>query len=69
MKKILFAALFACILFSCKQNKPETVERAFYYWKSNEWHINEIERKVLDSAQVTKLYVKFFEVGETVASV
>lgn len=62
MKKILFAALFACILFSCKQNKPETVERAFYYWKSNEWHISEIETNVLDSAQVTKVYVKFFEV-------
>lgn len=62
MKKILFAALFACILFSCKQNKPETVERAFYYWKSNEWHFSEIEKKILDSAQVTKVYVKFFEV-------
>ncbi|QEE50165.1 hypothetical protein FUA48_11425 [Flavobacterium alkalisoli] len=62
MKKILFAALFACILFSCKQNKPETVERAFYYWKSNRSYISDMERKVLDSAQVTKVYVKFFEV-------
>lgn len=62
MKKIIFSAMFACMLFSCKQNKTENVERAFYYWKSNNWDFTDAEKKIIDSVQISKMYIKFFEV-------
>lgn len=61
MKKLILTAIVILLLLSCS-NKPDYVDKAFYYWKSNDWHFSEIEKKILDSAQVTKVYVKFFEV-------
>ena len=50
-------------LFSCKnETKIKNVERAFYYWKSDKYSFDEIEKEQLDSMKVNKLYVKFFEV-------
>lgn len=63
MKNIFILALLCSALFSCTQNKVEHVERAFYYWKSHEWrNSTSIERNILDSTEVKKVYVKFFEV-------
>ena len=47
---------------SCTQSKIENVERAFYYWKSNSY-LSDNEKKICDSLDVKKLYIKFFEVN------
>lgn len=60
MKRFLFILLFLA-LTACG-NKIENVERAFYYWKSDEWSLSEKEKQVCDSLHTQKLYVKFFEV-------
>ncbi len=63
MKKILLTILFVLLFQACsKPNKVENVERAFYYWKSDNWNLSEMEDKVIDTQKVSKLYVKFFEV-------
>jgi hypothetical protein len=63
MKKVFFFGMITMLFFSCqKQNKIENVERAFYYWKSDESHLNDAEYKILDSLKVEDLYVKLFEV-------
>ncbi|GAA4766793.1 hypothetical protein GCM10023230_15640 [Flavobacterium hankyongi] len=46
---------------SCS-NKVEKVERAFYYWKSNEWSLSDKEDSIINNVKVNKFYVKFFEV-------
>ncbi len=55
---LLFAAL---LLLSCSQ-KPEKTERAFYYWKSNSYRIEDTEDSLMKTLKTQKLYVKFFEV-------
>ncbi len=63
MKKSLLLILFILVFQSCsKSNKVENVEHAFYYWKSDNWRLSENEKKIIDSQNVSKLYVKFFEV-------
>lgn len=43
-------------------NKIETVEKSFYYWKSDSWDFSEKENSILQTLEIRKLYVKFFEV-------
>jgi len=64
MKRILLLIIIVS-LASCK-NKIENVERAFYYWKSEEWNLSDKEKQVCDSLNTQKLYVKFFEVDYNV---
>jgi hypothetical protein len=59
-QKFFFLFVIVSIL-SCK-HKIENVERAFYYWKSDEWSLSDKEKIVCDSLKTQKLYVKFFEV-------
>jgi len=59
MKRFLFLIIIVS-LASCKQ-KIQNVERAFYYWKSDDW-LSDKEKQVCDSLKIQKLYVKFFEV-------
>lgn len=62
MKKIVFFSLLSVCFFSCKnENKVKNVERAFYYWKSDNSLNLETENK-LNSNNINKVYVKFFEV-------
>lgn len=64
MKKHMKVLLFLIIVLSvasCK-NKIEHVERAFYYWKSDEWNLSDKEKQICDSLKTEKLYVKFFEI-------
>lgn len=61
MKKLILALFAGILLFSCSQ-KAEKINRAFYYWKSSNWHLNESEEKVINENDVKKLYIKFFEV-------
>ncbi len=54
--------IICCLLqFSCASNKIQ-VERAFYYWKNNEYSLNKDELKQIQELKITKLYVKFFEI-------
>ncbi len=51
-----------CILqFSCTDNSTP-VERAFYYWKSNEYQFDKEELAQIQELRPQKLYVKFFEI-------
>lgn len=60
MKKLLLLALIVT-LASCN-HKIKKVERAFYYWKSEEWNLTDSEKQSCDSLQTEKLYLKLFEV-------
>ncbi|QBZ98356.1 hypothetical protein [Flavobacterium sangjuense] len=63
MKKILLLGLISCLFLSCKkEHKIANVERAFYYWKSDNWNISQKEDSISKKLNVKKLYVKFFEV-------
>lgn len=58
----LFLPLFF-LLFSCENTKVEKVEKAFYYWKSNDYPASSNKEKdILVNQDIKKLYVKFFEV-------
>jgi hypothetical protein len=62
--KSFFLGILTCVfLTSCnKQNKVEEVDRAFYYWKSNEYGDDNYQFNKLKEMNVKKLYVKLFEV-------
>jgi hypothetical protein len=47
---------------SCSPNKIEKVERAFYYWKSDE-SLHREDIQLCRNLGVEKLYLKFFEVN------
>ena len=61
MKKIFLLALLPALFWSCS-HKAERVERAFYFWKSNDYQLSDQENNLMDTLQVKKIYVKFFEV-------
>ena len=52
-------------LFSCKQQEqpvpPKKIARAFYFWKSV-FKLTGHEKDIVDSLQVSTLYLKFFDV-------
>jgi hypothetical protein len=60
MKRFLLL-IFILSLASCKHN-VENVQRALYYWKSNEYYFTNKEIQVCNNLETQKLYVKFFEV-------
>ena len=63
MKKILLLGMLSALLFSCKNNnKIINVERAFYYWKSDDYRYDNNVDSILKTAKTQKLYLKFFEV-------
>lgn len=65
MKRIFLGIITALSLISCNNDaKVEHVERAFYFWKSNN-SISTEEAKHLKDQEVRKLYVKLFEVDYT----
>lgn len=67
-KKILLLASCLLLLFSCqKEEKVVNVERAFYYWKSDN-SINLDMESYLKTLNVKKMYVKFFEVDYSEAA-
>jgi hypothetical protein len=64
--KVYFFKLMLLLSFyfftSCNQLKePRTIERSFYYWKSN-LHLSTLEKKTLDTLGVKTMYIKFFDV-------
>ncbi|WP_153394734.1 hypothetical protein [Chryseobacterium vaccae] len=61
MKNIFLFLSLVLFLISC-ENKVESVEKAFYYWKSDSYSLSEKEKDILKNQDIKKLYVKFFEV-------
>ncbi len=62
MKHFILQLITALLFSSCSGEKPKHVERAFYYWKSNDWSLNSTEDSIIDKCKIRKLYIKFFEV-------
>ncbi|MFN6379113.1 MAG: hypothetical protein ACK4WD_07550, partial [Flavobacteriales bacterium] len=64
MVKTLWSCVLLALIWSLQGcvNDGVSVNRAFYYWKSNDWQIASAELGTLDSLDVKKVYVKFFEV-------
>jgi hypothetical protein len=59
-----FLFLCSCFLcfFSCNEKKEDrTIERAFYFWRSN-FDLNQTEQNALQQQQVKTLYIKYFDV-------
>jgi len=61
VKNIFLFLSLVLFLISC-ENKVESVEKAFYYWKSDSYSLSEKEKDILKNQDIKKLYVKFFEV-------
>ena len=61
MKHIFLLLALSAVFFSCS-HKAEHVERAFYYWKNNEYKLVGQERNLLDTLKIKKMYFKCFEV-------
>lgn len=57
IQQLLFLGL---IVISCGQKKP-VIEKTFYYWKTS-FDISAQEKNALDSLNVKKLYVHFFDI-------
>lgn len=64
MKNFIFFLSTLFILISC-ENKVDKVNKAFYYWKSDDYNLSAVEDSILIKQQISKLYVKFFEVDFT----
>lgn len=57
---ILISVLFT---YACTTNKSNTnVNRAFYYWKSSDSYFDSNIDSIIDSLNINKLYIKYFEV-------
>ncbi len=57
---LFFCAIFLTII-SCT-NKIKTVERSFYYWKSDNYYLDSKEDLLIKNLYIQKMYIKFFEV-------
>ena len=60
--KFIFLSFLFLLLLACSNPKIEQVDRAFYYWKSNQWGWHTEESSMVEKHQIKKIYVKFFEV-------
>ena len=62
ISRLLAATLLLTMSFLSCGNRHGRVEKAFYYWKSNNYSLGHDELMCLKNQGITKLYVKFFEV-------
>lgn len=60
MTKRFFVGLVFLLLISCGKNEKPVV--AFYYWKTI-FKLSETEKEVLRDNNVTKLYIRYFDIG------
>lgn len=56
---LLMLLVFTLCLTGC--NNHDQIERSFYYWQSN-FSLSDDMQQALKDAEVTKLYVKFFDI-------
>ncbi|MBB1149392.1 MULTISPECIES: hypothetical protein [unclassified Myroides] len=62
MKKILVGMLLMLVV-SCVNSSPKSDSKlSFYYWKTS-FALDQIERETLQNLAVTKLYIRYFDVG------
>ncbi len=55
-------SLIAFLFFSaCRPTPPHQINRAFYHWKTN-FDLSAQEKKYIDTLQIDKLYVRFFDI-------
>lgn len=59
-KKRFYILLLLIGIMSCGQKKPQ-LSSSFYYWKT-QFSLSVAEKNALDSLQVQKLYVHFFDI-------
>ena len=57
----IFHFSFFVLFLSCKNKNPLAVTPAFYHWQTR-LQLTPAERKLVDSLNVKKLYVKFFDI-------
>ncbi len=57
----IFLLLIVLIVININCNQENNIEPAFYYWKT-EFSLSNSEQHYIDSLQVHKIYVKFFDV-------
>ena len=55
MRKLFVILGLSCVWISCSHHKAEKVERAFYYWKSDNGSFKEQESAALKSLKVKEL--------------
>lgn len=60
--RLIFISGLCFLLFQCKPNKNLKVNKAFYYWKSNDESFEPYHLDKLKKLNVKKLYIKLFEV-------
>jgi len=60
LTKRFFVGLVFLLLISCGKNEKPVV--AFYYWKTI-FKLSETEKEVLKDNNVTKLYIRYFDIG------
>ena len=63
-QKVIIRAVFIILslcLFSCQERKPIPAV-SFYFWKT-EFKLSKNEEAVLKDNQVTRLYIRYFDVG------
>lgn len=60
MIKKSFLIFFVFLLVSCSKNDKPII--AFYYWKTI-LRLSETEKEVLKDNEVTKLYIRYFDIG------
>jgi hypothetical protein len=60
LTKRFFVGLVFLLLISCGKNEKPVV--AFYYWKTI-FKLSETEKEVLRDNNVTKLYIRYFDIG------
>ncbi|MFH6997596.1 hypothetical protein ACHRVZ_06675 [Flavobacterium sp. FlaQc-57] len=60
MLKRFLIGLLVCLLFSCGKNEKPII--AFYYWKTI-LRFSETEKEILRDNDVSKLYVRYFDIG------
>jgi hypothetical protein len=61
--RLLIFTIILCMMmfFGCRSNTRE-VERACYFWKSNQYWFSDREDTLLNTLGISKMYVKYFEV-------
>jgi hypothetical protein len=60
--KLLLWQWLAIGLLACER-PPRHIDRAFYYWKTEEYSFSDSERNFLDTLRIKKMYVRFFDVS------
>ena len=60
MKKLWM--LFSVILVLSCTKKTESIPLSFYYWKTN-FQLTETEKQYLNDLDVTKLYIRYFDIS------